>query len=124
MAVEYVKEVIIMIHHIYEGLGLDTEKRAWVCWKCKKELGNGEENFKKFLLVREVPWEKIYPDKPGFRPDPNFCIMREYYCPECGLMIENENVPPGYPPIEEFKIDIDSLIEKDKIREPDEKSNE
>ena len=102
------------LHHVYEGLGVDTEKRVWLCWKCKSILGNAEENFKKFLLVREIPWEEIYPPTPGFRPDPAFAVFREFVCPHCGLAIENENFPPGYPPIDEFQLDIDSMIEKDK----------
>ncbi len=101
------------VHHVYEGLGLDTVKRTWLCWKCKSELGSAEKNFKQFLRVREVPWDEIYPPLPGFRPDPAFVVLREYYCPKCGLMIENENFPPGYPPLNEFQIDIDALINKD-----------
>ena len=33
-----------------------------------------------------------------YSPDPTWCRILEYYCPQCGTMMEVEYLPPGHPP--------------------------
>ena len=35
--------------------------------------------------------------------------MREYYCPGCGVQLEVETLPVGYPAVFEFLPDIDAF---------------
>ena len=48
----------------------------------------------------------------AFSPDPTFCRILEYCCPQCGTQIEAEYLPPGHPPTVDMIWDIDSLREK------------
>jgi acetone carboxylase gamma subunit len=36
-------------------------------------------------------------------------VFVEFYCPGCGTMVENELLPPGYPPTHDIELDIDAL---------------
>ena len=38
--------------------------------------------------------------------DPEWMVLREFYCPGCGVQLEVEAVPPGYPLIFNFKPDL------------------
>jgi acetone carboxylase, gamma subunit len=33
----------------------------------------------------------------------------EYYCSQCGTLVEAEYVPPGHPPLRDIDLDIDAL---------------
>ena len=69
--------------------------------RCGCEFGDYRENWKlKALIhVRDTQEEinELY-EYPG-APDPNYCEVREYYCPDCGSQLEVEIVPFGYPAI-------------------------
>ncbi len=102
---------------ITEYLEVDLESQKWCCQRCGHELVDARQNYKKGCLVAEKPLEEVYPPKPegqayGFIPDPDFCRLIEFYCPGCGVMIENEYLPPGHPLTHEIELDIDSLIER------------
>ena len=51
------------------------------------------------------------------RPTPAWCRILEYYCPQCGTMIETEYLPPGHPPLHDIELDIDALKVQWKDRE-------
>ena len=51
-----------------------------------------------------------------YSPDPKWCRILEYYCPDCGTMVEAEYLPPGHPPLHDIELDIDALKEQWKGR--------
>lgn len=106
----------------YLRINLDTEK--WECRRCEHELTGARDNYKKGLLVYDRDPREIH--KPlldtaqydrTYSPDPEWCRILEYYCPNCGTMCEVEYVPPGHPPIHDIELDIDALKEQWKDRE-------
>ena len=48
----------------------------------------------------------------SFCPDPEYCRLLEFYCPGCGVIIENEYLPPGHPITHDIQLDIDALKER------------
>jgi acetone carboxylase gamma subunit len=50
------------------------------------------------------------------KPDPEFCDVREYYCPGCGTLLV-ETLPFGYPAVFDFLPDLDSYY-KDWLQKP------
>jgi acetone carboxylase gamma subunit len=44
-----------------------------------------------------------------FAPDPKWVQILEYYCPECGTLMEAEYLPPGHPPVNDMEFDLDAL---------------
>jgi len=86
---------------------------------CGHEYGDYRINWKLNALihVRESPEQikEIYP-YPG-SPDPEYCEIREYYCPECGTQLQVETVPFGYPTVFDFLPDLNSFY-KDWLNKP------
>lgn len=101
---------------ITEYLEIDLDKEKWCCQRCGHVLVDARENYKKGCLVAEKPLEEVYPsltkNQPyGFCPHPDFCRLLEFYCPACGIMVENEYLPPGHPITHDIEIDLDALKE-------------
>ena len=102
---------------ITENLEIDLEKEQWCCRRCGHALISARENYKKGCLVAERPLQEIHPplnegQEYSFCPDPEFCRLLEFYCPDCGGMIENEYLPPGHPITHEIELDIDALRQR------------
>jgi acetophenone carboxylase len=101
---------------ITEYLDIDLEKEMWVCNRCGRELISARENYKKGCLVYERdPREIFRPVIDGvhtFAPDPKWCRILEFYCPQCGTMIEVEALPPGHPITHDIELDMDALKTK------------
>ncbi len=105
--------------YITEYLAIDLETERWHCRRCKHDLGDARDNYKRGLLVydrdpREVHKPLIDPEKYDytFSPDPAYTALLEYYCPGCGTMVETEYTIPGHPPTRDINLDIDSLKRK------------
>ena len=47
------------------------------------------------------------PDK--MHGDPEWNVLREYFCPGCRTLLEVEAVPPGYPPVHDFVPDLEGF---------------
>ena len=45
----------------------------------------------------------------SFAPDPQWCRIVEFYCPECAVLLEVEYLPPGHPLTHDIELDIDSM---------------
>lgn len=98
----------------YLRINLDTE--MWECRRCGKIHGPARESYKKGLLVcdrnpREIHKPLLDPAlyERTFSPDPEWCRILEYYCAQCGTLVEAEYLPPGHPPLHDIDLDIDAL---------------
>lgn len=99
---------------ITEYLDIDLDKELWCCNRCGRELIAARENYKKGCLVYERDPRTIHQPlvedaEYNFAPDPEWCRIVEFYCPGCGVMIENEYLPPGHPITHDIELDIDAL---------------
>jgi len=99
---------------ITEYLEIDLHSEQWCCQRCGHALISGRKNYKKGCLVAERPLRDVHPpmvegEAYSFCPDKDFCRLLEFYCPQCGVMIENEYLPPGHPITHEIELDIDAL---------------
>jgi acetone carboxylase, gamma subunit len=99
---------------ITEYLEIDLDKETWVCQRCGRELISARENYKKGCMVADVPLYEVHPPLVegrtySFCPDPDYCRLLEFYCPECGVVIENEYLPPGHPITHDIELDVDQL---------------
>jgi len=108
---------------ITEYLDIDLDKELWCCHRCSQELGPARENYKHFTLVynrnpQEIHRPYIDPDHSPHghtcSPDPDWCRILEFYCPNCASMFEVEYLPPGHPPTHDIELDIDALKAKHK----------
>jgi acetone carboxylase, gamma subunit len=69
--------------------------------RCGQDFGDYRRNWKESAAVVEREGEVPY--FPGPRAaDPDWMVLREFYCPSCATRLDVECVPPGYPFIEHF----------------------
>lgn len=101
---------------ITEYLRIDLATENWECRRCDAVLFDARDNYKRGLLVydrdpREIHRPLLSTEKYDrtFAPNPTWCRILEYYCPQCGTMMEVEYLPPGHPPIRDIELDIDAL---------------
>lgn len=98
---------------ITEYLEIDLEKEMWCCNRCGRELISAKENYKKGCLVYDRNPREIHrpfvEGKVTYAPDPEWCRIVEFYCPGCGVMVENEYLPPGHPITHDIELDIEDL---------------
>ncbi|SMO90650.1 Acetone carboxylase gamma subunit [Thalassovita litoralis] len=101
---------------VTEYLVIDLQHEHWECKCCGHKLISAHENYKKGTLIhardpREVH-RPLIDDKSfdyTFAPDPELCVIYEFYCPGCGTMIETEYQVPGHMPVHDIELDIDAL---------------
>ena len=103
--------------NITEHLEIDLDSEKWCCRRCGHALISARKSYKKGCLVAERPLTEVHPalvegQAYSFTPDPDFCRLLEFYCPDCGGMIENEYLPPGHPITNDIELDIDSLKQR------------
>jgi acetone carboxylase, gamma subunit len=108
-----------------EYLEIDLERAVWVCRACDHELVSARDNYKRGTLVYDRDPSTIHrplidPNRYEFTfaPDPAWCRILEFYCPNCGTMIETEYLPPGHPPTYDMEIDVDALKRQWSSRSP------
>jgi acetone carboxylase gamma subunit len=98
--------------HLYVVLKKDGS-RVIKC-DCGHEFGDYRENWKLNALVYvrddEQKMTELYPKL--LAPDPQWQVIREYYCPGCGTQLEVEAVTPWYPVIHDYEPDIDAFYEQ------------
>lgn len=100
---------------ITEYLDVDLDEETWCCNRCGHELVSAKENYKRGCLVRERDPRDIYPPVTpdgDFAPDPSLCAVVEFYCPQCGVMIENEALLLGHPITYDIELDLNKLRQK------------
>ncbi|MBM3485208.1 MAG: acetone carboxylase subunit gamma [Alphaproteobacteria bacterium] len=108
---------------ITEYLDIELESERWCCNRCGHDLGDARESYKKGCLVRDRdPREIHFPIGPSkefnFSFDPNWMRIVEFYCPGCGVMVENEYLPPGHPLTWDIQLDIDKLRQRHGVTGP------
>jgi acetone carboxylase gamma subunit len=73
---------------------------------CGQEFGDYRHNWKEAALVHERDGSGLY---RGPRiADPDWSVLREFYCPGCATQLDVEVVPRGYPFIFNFEPDLDA----------------
>jgi acetone carboxylase gamma subunit len=60
------------------------------CAKCQTVLCRVTEDYKNYALKNDAPISKGEPDYLAFKSDQ--FLLREYYCPICGVMFEVDMV--------------------------------
>lgn len=78
---------------------------------CGHEFGDYRENWKLDALINvrdtREDLQDIYPR--AMHSNPDWMVLREYYCPGCSTQLEVEAVPPGYPIVFDFLPYIDEF---------------
>ena len=104
---------------ITEYLEIELEKERWYCRRCGYDIGPARSPYKEGLLVyardpREIHRPILDETKYEYTyaPDPQWCRIVEFYCPDCGTLMENEYLPPGHPLTNDIELDIDQLKER------------
>jgi acetone carboxylase gamma subunit len=86
------------------------EERVIKC-SCGHEFGDYRINWKLNALTHvrdtEEELQELYP-YPGAQ-EPEYCEIREYYCPHCGALLQVDTVPFGYPVVFDFLPDLDAF---------------
>jgi acetophenone carboxylase len=105
---------------ITEYLEIDLDNEMWRCRRCGMPLISARENYKQGCLVADRPLQEVHPPLVegtaySFCPDSDFCRLIEFYCPSCGVMIENEYLPPGHPVTHDIELDIDALRKRYRV---------
>lgn len=102
-----------MRRQITEYLEIDLDREHWHCTRCGHKLGAARDNYKTGCLVWERDPREIHnPVVEGdytFAPDPTWCRVLEFICPECATLIEVEYLPPGHPITQDIELDVDAL---------------
>lgn len=96
--------LVCLQEHLYV---VDKQGERIVKCSCGHEFGDYRVNWKESALVYERnPQDgEVYAHTRA--ADPEFVILREFYCPGCGTQLEVEAVPPGYPFIFSFLPELD-----------------
>ena len=93
--------VCLQEHLFVVDAGPDSE--PVVKCDCGHEFGPYTVNWKNGALVRQRDDTRdgsVYVGGRG--ADPDWMILREFYCPGCAAQLDVEMVPPGYPFINNF----------------------
>jgi acetone carboxylase gamma subunit len=110
---------------VTEYLEIDLERELWMCRRCSYTVGPARRAYKEGLLVYDRNPAEIHkpildPKRYGFTfaPDANWIRILEYYCPDCGVMMETEYLPIGHPPLNDMEFDVDVLKVQWRDRKP------
>jgi N-methylhydantoinase B len=81
------------VHEVSTSLQVrrDPAGRYWACAKCATDLGGWDQPYKNGCLLEERPVSASNPligEPQRFIDDP--VVFRQFFCPGCGTLIENE----------------------------------
>lgn len=78
---------------------------------CGHEFGDYQKNWKVearvFVRDSDETMREIYPAL--MHSDPEWMVLREFYCPGCYSLLETEMAPPGYPILCDFQPDLETF---------------
>lgn len=102
---------------ITESLDVDLAADMWCCNRCGYTLISAHSNYKEGCLIQARRPAAIYqPLVEGqaytFAPDPAWCRIVEFCCPQCGVLFETELLPPGHPITHDIELDMIKLKAK------------
>ena len=108
--VEYQERIVLPVGeglNVVRGAGGKLVTRC----DCGHDLGPADRNWKLEAIVHvrdsvEAMLE-VYPKLA--HADPEWMVLREFYCPSCARQLEVEASPPGYPIVHEFLPDIEGF---------------
>jgi len=91
-----------------EGIVKKGSEQIIKC-RCGYEYGAYKRNWKLAALVykRNPQDGEVY--APQRACDPEWMVLREFYCPRCQAQLEVEAVAPGYPFIMDFEPDLEAI---------------
>ncbi|MFC1910740.1 acetone carboxylase subunit gamma [Chloroflexota bacterium] len=77
------------------------------CSKCGHIIGSAREDYKSLVKKRTVPISKAQPAYlADYAVKSNTFVMREYYCPKCGVMFEVDMVRKDEPQIRSIELKL------------------
>ena len=96
--------LVCLQEHLYV---VEREDRSRVVrCDCGQEFGDYRQNWKEAALI----YERDGSGEPLFRgprvADPDWTVLREFYCPGCATQLDVEVVPRGYPFIFNFQPEL------------------
>ncbi len=107
------KIVLPYSQHLYIVQKADSKKWVIKC-DCGHEFCAWNENWKLHALVRvretEADMLEIYPKLMS--PHPDWQVLREFYCPECGTLLDVEAPTPWYPILHDWQPDVDAFYKE------------
>ena len=97
--------LVCLQEHLYV-VAKANQDRVVKC-SCGHEFGDYHNNWKEEALVYERPPQdgEIFLGTRG--ADPEWQLLREFYCPGCAVLLDVEPVPVGYPFVFNFLPDLD-----------------
>ena len=101
---------------ITEYLHIDVDEEMWYCNRCGYKLISARENYKKGCLVYDrdprTLYEPVTELERDYTGNPELCRLVEFYCPNCGVMVDVEVLLLGHPITYDIELDIDKLKQK------------
>jgi N-methylhydantoinase B len=83
----------------------DGSERRFRCARCEHDLGPVSDNYKLHALMREAPLQDAGPlvgDPKRFIDDE--MVFRQYFCPGCVTLLENEINRAAEPPLRDIEL--------------------
>jgi acetone carboxylase gamma subunit len=103
--------------HLY--IVAKADGRRVIKCDCGHEFCDATDNWKMHALIyvrdSNETLEELYPKLLAV--DPQWQVIREFYCPSCATQLEVEAVTPWYPILKDFEPDIDTFY-KDWLKLP------
>lgn len=86
-------------------LAVDDERDAVVCRRCDEAICDADENYKLHALCERKPVTEAGP----LANDPSEYVdeemeFRQYYCPGCGTLLENEVILAELEPVHDKQL--------------------
>lgn len=105
-----------MKRRITENLDIEIDTLEWHCHDCGQALGPASRNYKEGCLIAarhpHDVWRPLIDSEYNFSFDPGWTRLVEYYCPQCGLLIDLDVLPPGHPLPHDIELDLAKLAER------------
>lgn len=95
--------------HVVRKVVLDSPEFIVKC-TCGHEFCDYRKNWKMDALIYVRDTGEKMEEVLTYTADPEWCVIREYYCPGCHIQLEVEAVPPGYPVLFDFLPDLEAFF--------------
>ena len=93
--------------HEYLEISQDSGESVISCVQCNHTFCSSDENYKLHSIYHENPLTAISPraiDPVVFVDDP--MVFRQFYCPECAVLLESETTRKMDPPLWDIQISV------------------